>query len=131
MNEWRGILLDLDEAVVRYKPAADRWSIAEVIGHLVDSACNNHQRFIRAQESDALRFPKYEQNLWVAAGNYQQSDWLQLVELWSLYNLHIAHVMCNIPERKLETPCMAGIHSGGAIEVIVVDIARQLQFVGA
>jgi hypothetical protein len=32
-----------------YKPAPDKWSKKEILGHLIDSAANNHQRFIRAQ----------------------------------------------------------------------------------
>ena len=128
VNEWRGILLDLDEAVVRHKPTADRWSIAEVIGHLVDSACNNHQRFVRAQEPDALTFPDYEQNSWVSAGNYQQSDWPQLVELWCLYNHHIAHAMGNIPERKLETPCIITPNETCTLEFLVTDYLDHLNY---
>ena len=69
VNESRTWLLSLDEEAVRYRPAADRWSIAEVVGHLIDSACNNHQRFVRAQETSELTFPKYEQNSWVIKNN--------------------------------------------------------------
>ncbi len=57
---WRTKLLSLDASDAHFKPADDRWSISEVVGHLVDSACNNHQRFVRAQFLEELVFPKYE-----------------------------------------------------------------------
>ena len=64
-----------------------------MIGHLVDSACNNHQRFVRAQHCDELIFPKYEQNEWVAAANYRNCDWSSLVELFYHYNRQISHLI--------------------------------------
>lgn len=126
VGEWRIKLLELDQTTARHKPSADRWSIAEVLGHLVDSACNNHQRFVRAQESDALTFPKYNQNTWVSASDYQHCDWPQLVELWSLYNYHIAHVMRNIPERSLQTPCTITPYETCTLEFLVTDYLDHL-----
>jgi hypothetical protein len=82
---WRKKLLELDAVSAHFKPAPDRWSISEVVGHLVDSACNNHQRFVRAQYCSDFVFPKYEQNEWVAAAHYQAGDWESLVELWYHY----------------------------------------------
>ena len=78
--------------------AADKWSPREIIGHLIDSAANNHQRFVRAQFTDDLVFAGYEQEGWVRVQNYQGEDWADLVQLWSLYNRHILHLMSLVPE---------------------------------
>lgn len=102
---WRSRLLELDAATANAKPAADRWSISEVVGHLVDSACNNHQRFVRAQYCSDFVFPKYEQNEWVAAAHYQHADWESLVELWYYYNRQMAVIIRNMPKSSLSTPC--------------------------
>lgn len=75
-------LRDIDLAVVADRPAPDRWSIKQVLGHLIDSACNNHQRFVRAQEAEALVFPAYDQNHWVDVQRFDDVDWDQLVDLW-------------------------------------------------
>src|SRR5262245_42608651 len=83
----------LDPATLAHRPAPDRWTIKEVIGHLIDSAANNHQRFVRAQFTKELVFPKYEQNEWVGSQHYNDVDWDELVELWRRYNLHLAHVI--------------------------------------
>jgi hypothetical protein len=78
--------------------AAGKWSPQEIIGHLVDSASNNHGRFVRAQLTDDLTFPGYDQEGWVRTQDYTASDWVALVSLWRAYNLHIAHIIERIPE---------------------------------
>ena len=114
-REW---LLGFGEIMVRHKPSADRWSIAEVIGHLVDSASNNHQRFIRAQESESLTFPKYEQNSWVTRNAYASANWESLVELWYHYNMQLARVLAQVFIRNL------GNHSS-QLQVVVIPELNQ------
>ena len=43
------------------KPAPTAWSPKEELGHLVDSAANNHQRIVRGQSEDKLAMPGYDQ----------------------------------------------------------------------
>jgi hypothetical protein len=71
----------------------DHWSKKEILGHLIDSASNNHQRFVRLQHEDSVALPAYRQNDWVRTQNYSGRDWQQLVELWLAYNRHLAHVI--------------------------------------
>lgn len=83
------------------KSSPDKWSIKEVLGHLIDSAANNHQRFVRAQFTDDLVFPGYEQEKWVNAQRYIDEAWSDMVQLWRSYNLHLLHVIAGIPEPTL------------------------------
>jgi len=80
------------------RPAAGKWSAKEVVGHLVDSASNNHQRFVRAQWQDDLVFSGYDQDAWVSAQQYQSAPWPELLDLWAAYNLHLARVMRAMPD---------------------------------
>jgi hypothetical protein len=91
-------LLALDESSTARRPAPGKWSPREIVGHLIDSAANNHQRFVRAQFQDDLVFPGYAQDDWVAAQRYREAPWQELVELWRAYNLHLARVMEAVPE---------------------------------
>ena len=84
------------------------WSRMQVMGHLIDSASNNHQRFVRASLQGALEFPGYDQDGMVRVQAVQQADWLTLVALWAAYNRFLAHVIAHIPADKLETPCRIG-----------------------
>lgn len=88
------------------KPAG--WSRRQVLGHLVDSASNNHQRLVRALISTELNWPNYEQEAWVKAQAYQDADWEQLVALWSAYNAHLLWIVRHVPEQKLATVCRIG-----------------------
>ena len=97
-------LLALGDERSRAHPAPGKWSPREVIGHLVDSASNNHQRFVRAQLQDDLIFPGYEQEAWVRLQRYAESPWRDLVALWAGFNRHIAHVMAAAPEEQLTRP---------------------------
>ena len=96
IETWRDRLLGLDPNSIHTQPDPDRWSISEVVGHLVDSACNNHQRFVRAQYCSELIFPKYEQNEWVAAASYRRCEWESLVHLWYHYNRQIAVLVLSL-----------------------------------
>src|SRR6185295_18258862 len=79
------------------EPVADGWSRKETLGHLVDSATNNHHRFVRAQFTDDLEFSGYEQDGWVSAQKYRNESWPDLIQLWSSYNLHLLHLVSVIP----------------------------------
>jgi hypothetical protein len=97
-------LLALPEPEAARAPAAGKWSPKQVLGHLVDSASNNHQRFVRAQSTDDLVFPGYRQEEWVAAQRYQDAPWGELVALWRLFNLHLARVMEAAPLAVRQRP---------------------------
>ena len=97
IEDARPRLLLLSEAVAAAKPKPEKWSPKEIIGHLIDSAANNHQRFVRAQlGATALQPYRYAQDNWVRVQHYQSADWLALVSLWYFYNLHLAHVIAAI-----------------------------------
>ena len=78
-------------------PAPGKWSSKQIVGHLVDSASNNHQRFVRAQFTEDLVFPGYQQDAWVEAQRYQAAPWPELVTLWQHLNLHLARVIEAVP----------------------------------
>jgi hypothetical protein len=87
----------LPESAAAVRPAPGKWSRKELLGHLIDSASNNHQRFVRAAFQPALVFAGYEQDAWVALQRYQDEPWLDLLELWRAYNRHLAHAAAALP----------------------------------
>ena len=80
------------------RPGPGKWSIKEIVGHLIDSASNNHQRFVRARWQEDLIFPTYDQEAWVVAQEYQEAPWPELLALWRTFNLHLARVMDTTPD---------------------------------
>jgi hypothetical protein len=83
----------IDDAEAARPRAPGKWSRKQIVGHLIDSASNNHQRFVRAQFTDDLISPTYDQEAWVESQRYDVSGWSELVALWFHFNLHLAHVM--------------------------------------
>lgn len=97
-------LLLMSEEQSQTSRADGKWSAKEIVGHLIDSASNNHQRFVRAQMTDELVFPGYEQEEWVRVQRYREEPWPLLVGLWKAFNLHLAHVMACAPEEARRRP---------------------------
>ena len=117
----------LDEGLVQARPAPGKWSIQEIVGHLIDSAVNNHHRFVRAQETDPLVFPDYQQDHWVNAQGCNHSSWPDLVELWRLYNGHLAQLMRRIPQHKLAVECRIGSYDPVTLGFLVEDYLIHLK----
>lgn len=95
------LLNKLSEDEFSLKEQPDKWSKKEILGHLIDSATNNHQRFVRGQFEDNP-FIKYDQDNWVACSHYQQMDSKQLIKLWHIYNQHLLTLIKLIPEENLQ-----------------------------
>ncbi|HEX7069580.1 MAG TPA: DinB family protein, partial [Rhodothermales bacterium] len=102
-------------------------SIQQLLGHLIDSAANNHQRFVRAQHANPLVFPKYEQDDWVNVQRYEELPWSDVVDLWFSYNRHLAHVMRRIPARAREVECRIGPYEPVSLAYIVLDYNTHLR----
>lgn len=95
-----------NQAALSPRPGA--WSPKEELGHLIDSATNNHIRFVLASIDGEFRGRGYAQDDWVAAHGYRDLGWRDLVDLWYGYNSLLAHVVERIPETHLENRCIVG-----------------------
>ena len=120
-------LAGISESDSKKKSAPDKWSKKEILGHLIDSAANNHQRFVRAQLSSELRIPGYEQQVWVATQQYQNESWANLFQLWKCYNVHLLHIISAIPERALSNHCIIGDNKPATLEFVIQDYVRHLK----
>ena len=118
-------LISEEESLIR--PSEGKWSKREIVGHLIDSASNNHQRFVRGQVGSEITLPEYDQEAWVQNQVYQKESWSALVQLWRLYNLHLIHLIVNIPQEKLSNTCFIGDNPPVSLEFLVTDYVRHLR----
>jgi len=93
-----GRLERLSKETVESRPTPSTWSPKEELGHLLDSAANNHQRIVRAQLEDSPAMPGYEQNRWVAVHAYQRRNWKELIELWQALNRQLLAAAEAVPD---------------------------------
>jgi len=102
------------------------WSRKQVLGHLIDSASNNHQRFVRAATQDSLTFPGYDQTALVQVEAVQEAGWETLVALWASYNRYLAHVIAHLPPSKLDVPCTIGAGAPVTLRFLAEDYVRHM-----
>jgi uncharacterized damage-inducible protein DinB len=106
---------------------AGKWTVKEILGHLIDSAANNHQRIIRARGSDPLVFPGYDQDAWVSAHGYRARSWRELVDTWAAYNAQVAQVIASTPPDRRAVPCRIGDNEPVTLEWLLEDYLRHME----
>lgn len=100
------LLSGLSAEVITQRRNSQNRTVKQILGHLIDSASNNHQRMVRLQYSKYLLFfPDYRQDndLWISLQDYQRADWTNLIQLWKFYNLHIIQVIHSVDIAKLDS----------------------------
>jgi hypothetical protein len=117
--------IDDDVAVTKAQP--DVWSVKQILGHLIDSASNNHQRLVRAPRTGELAFPGYQQNAWVFSQDYQGRPWLELVDFWVHYNYHLAHVIRRIPDAAANVLIRIGDNGPITLGALAEDYVAHLR----
>jgi hypothetical protein len=119
------ILTEISEEKMSYKPLPNKWSKKEIIGHLIDSATNNHQRFVRGQFENAPEI-RYDQDKWNEYSFYQQIDSKQIILFWTVYNKQLVEVMKRIPNENLKRQIKVG-ENLLTIEFLITDYVEHLE----
>lgn len=92
----------LDERITSLRISQDKWTLKEIIGHLIDSASNNHQRFVRFQLSEVLEFPDYKNSEWITIQKHQDMKFQELLLLCYYYNKLLINIILNTDEKCLQ-----------------------------
>lgn len=104
-----------------------KWVRQEILGHLIDSAVNNHRRFVRAQFGDPFVWPGYDQQAWVQLQRYRERPWLELVDLWVGLNRYLASIIEAAPADRLQTSCRIGSREPASLEWWMRDYVRHVR----
>jgi len=127
LDEAKPMLRVFDEAAATQPVSPEKWSRKQVICHLLDSASNNHQRFLRATIQGELTFPGYAPDPMVQLQNPNALSWSFLVEFWANYNRYLAHVLAQIPDAKWDVQCHIGDLSVATLGWIAEDYVEHLK----
>lgn len=120
------LLYAIDETTFSEKPNPAKWSKKQIIGHLIDSATNNHHRFVRTQFENIPAI-SYNQDKWNAHNYYQQTDGKQIIDLWTAYNKQLAALISYIPEDALGRFCNTGSETSYTLEFLINDYVAHLE----
>ena len=125
VDRWR----NLPQHSLTVRPSEDAWSVKEIIGHLIDSASNNHQRFVRLQLADRLSFPDYgDENVnWVKIQNYQNQKWEELLNLWRYLNHHLARTIHSVDPSCLTHVWIVDADTRFTLFELMTDYLRHLE----
>lgn len=112
-------------AAVAYRPwRAGGWTGKQILGHLLDSAANNRQRFVRGRIDGSYTGPEYAQEAWVAAHGYEQQEWSTLLRWWDVEHEMLAAVVSGIPEERLGAMCVVGGNAPVTLGFLITDYVR-------
>ncbi len=120
-------LLRIPDADAALPLAPGKWSRKQILGHLIDSASNNHQRFVRATLAGELIFPAYEQDGWVGVQAWADAPWERIVRLWEEYNRHLLRLMNRIPASRHDSLCIVEEKQPVTLEFLMRDYVRHLK----
>jgi hypothetical protein len=105
----------------------DHWSPKQILGHLIDSAANNHQRFVRGQLQRELITPGYAQREWVATERFNDREWNDLVQFWLAYNRHLLHIMSHAAPDRLDSIIRIGENDAVSLEFVMIDYVSHMR----
>lgn len=111
---------------VENKPGPSKWSPKEELGHLLDSAANNHQRIVRARLEDRPAMPGYDGDRWVELHAYQERDWLELIGLWRALNLQLLTAAQAAPASAWQRTCTIAGSAPLTLQFVFDDYLRHM-----
>ncbi len=86
-----------------YRYAPGKWSRKEILGHLVDSARYNLERFTEiSYKPQPYIVHTYDQDDLVKINAYDAMDSSEVIQLWQVLNQQIIRVLGNIPESTFD-----------------------------
>jgi hypothetical protein len=109
------------------RPAGGGWSQREELGHLIDSAVNNHARIVRASLEPEYVGPDYDQTGWVAAHRYREIAWRELIDVWHAHNRILVPLVAAIPDAKLATRCTVGDDPPVTLGLLIDDYVLHMR----
>jgi hypothetical protein len=116
-----------DAELWRASRGEGKWTRLELLGHLIDSAANNHQRFVRALAQSQLEFPGYDQVVHVHVQKYASAEPAICLTLWAAYNRHISHVIRQTSKAKALTICCIDSAPAMTLSDLVLDYVAHLE----
>lgn len=120
------ILYDIPPETAGEEREGRTWTIQQELGHLVDSAMNNHNRIVRAALDGHYTGPAYDPDGWVALAGYSEMHWPALIGFWRDLNLQLARIIARVPPERLNSPCTVGDNAPVTLQFLIEDYSAHM-----
>ncbi|MBV9444233.1 MAG: DinB family protein [Acidobacteriaceae bacterium] len=120
-------LRELTEEQASLERAPGKWSPKEELGHLIDSAANNHIRFVRGALEPQVRGPGYAQDEWVRLHGYGAMTWDAILDFWLAYNRFLVRLVERIPDERLASEYSVASNPPVTLEFLIDDYILHMQ----
>jgi hypothetical protein len=129
ISDWGNNLLNLTEEQITLRRNIQKRNVKQILGHLIDSSVNNHHRIVRLQYLKRLTFPDYQpdNDTWIKIQNYDDRDWITLIQFWKLYGLHISFIMKQVNESDLDNLWTDGFIEPITLENIIIGFPEHFE----
>jgi DinB superfamily len=124
LNDVHAALFEVPPELANVPWRPEGWTRKQIVGHLLDSATNNRQRFVRASTEGAYTGPQYAQDAWVAAHGYTDHAWEDLLLWWSAEHEILMAVVDRIPEDRLGVICRVGDNEPVSLRFLIEDYVQ-------
>ncbi len=128
VHEAEKSILKISIEALDHKISVKKWSKKEILGHLIDSALNNLQRFTEVQfEPQPYSIRKYDQNELVKVNHYQKNDIEALLRLWISLNTQIIFILKNYTSDMLNYTIELDRNNVKTLEWLIIDYVEHMQ----
>lgn len=132
IKTWEPKLESLPIETITERRNSQNRTIKQILGHLIDSTSNNIHRIIHLQNLPSpLTFPNYasfgNNDRWIAIQNYQNEDWMNMIQLWKYSLFHFCHVIQNVNDEKLDNQWIAGFDKLISLRDMIIDFLRHFK----
>jgi len=129
---WEQKLASLPHEIITERRNSQNRTIKQILGHLIDSTSNNTHRVVHLQyQPSPFSFPNYatfgNNDRWIAIQDYQNEEWMAMIQLWKYSLLHFCHVIKNVNDDKLENEWISGPGKTITLKSMIVDFPRHLK----
>ncbi len=107
---------------LRTRPAADKWSVAELLAHFAEAEIGASWRYRQMIEHNGAPLPSYDQDLWYTLGDYASRDPQKSLQLFTLLRQENLTMFDRLTEEQWKR---YGVHSERG-EMSVRDLAQQI-----
>lgn len=131
IEDWEPRLISLPKETISQRRNSQDRTIKQILGHMVDSISNNTHRIVHLQyQPSPLIFPNYatfgNNDRWIAIQDYQNEDWIALIQLWKYSLFHFCHVIKNVNDDKLNSEWIAGPDQKITLKTMIIDFPKHI-----